>query len=159
MNDEELIIEISGLEREINEVDREELLSKLRAQPTLDGRPRPTELKSKGNLYFHSIQDLRLAKMTENLEEKYREKKGCEYPQSEETFFHAQACFLQDLDRYLELLPNNQDNQKIISSLDLIRRVGTSALWYEDRELMNNLLDLYVKLDNTLIRPWAHHGE
>jgi hypothetical protein len=156
MSVEELITRLRNLEREISEIDREELLSKLRVQLTLDGRPRPTELKSKGDLYFHSIQDLRLAKVVENLEEKYRDKKGCEYPQSEETFFHAQACFLQDLDRYLELLPNNENNRQIIDSLNLIRRVGTSALWYKDRELMNNLLDLYVKLDDTLIRPWIN---
>ncbi|MDP2749729.1 MAG: hypothetical protein Q8O89_02775 [Nanoarchaeota archaeon] len=149
---QDLLSQLKELQRPIDDADRESLLARLRECQTLDGRPRPTALTNKCNIYFHSVQDTTTADMLMMLE---RTSKGDEYSNIDDRLFRVQACFAQDLDRYLELLPVS-GNEDIAEVFKLVFDVGISACWHEDRALIKNLGQLYRQIDNELIRPWAN---
>ena len=65
----------------------------------------------------------------------------------------CQACFVKDLDFYLEHFPQEEAEMKRL--FELVFNVGTSIYWENDRELLIGLNRLYWTLDREVIRPWV----
>ena len=103
----------------------------------------------KSALYFHSIQDLFAAKFQYKLEDLGLERRN-------DLILGSQACFVQNLDDYVSLMPDSEDpGHSMLALFQLILRVGKSADWREDRELVEDLHSVYRNIDNTIIQPWV----
>src|SRR3989344_3071861 len=131
MNKEALVAELRGLERPITDYDRQALLADLRSYPTDidEGRSEYKGWK-KGNVYFHALEDVRFAKTIYG-NDTLHTRLG-KYLKS------SQACFVKDLDLYLATFPGDE-SQEMRETFELIFRVGTSAYWDKDRELVTDL--------------------
>jgi len=147
MSKETLVGELTRLERSISDYDREALLVELRGYTTDTDEDRSTYRGWKrGNVYFHSLEDMMLARTVYNDDTLYRK-----LPNSIKS---SQACFAKDLDLYLDVFPSTE-SQEIRELFQLIFNVGTSAYWDQDRELVTELYRIYQTLDREVIRPWA----
>jgi hypothetical protein len=137
---------LEKLVQPIEEEDRESFVSILRNRKTdIDDRRHLTEWKP-GSIYFHSIQDILLAVSWDklnsvSLEEKYK------------AVMDSQACFVKDLDIYLENFPASE--VKIRQLFELIYNVGTSFKWSEKIGLLKPFSSDFKEIDNKIIRPWV----
>jgi len=140
---ETLLIKLKQLERPITETSRTSLLSDLRAHqvPDMDGRR--TAKWKRGNIYFHSLQDLLLAHFEVHNNPGHDNKRLKE----------SQACFVKDLDLYLAGFPQEEESMRRI--FESVFSVGTSAYWHEDPNLVKELYSVYLALDFEGIRPWV----
>src|SRR3989338_6972473 len=129
MSIDALLAELKQLERPISDDARDELLADLRVYPSgIDGR-RTTEWK-RGNIYFHALQDTLAAEaIFRGTFVRYSDDEQIDYLKS------SQACFTQDLDKYLAEFPKEED-EKMKELFELIFKVGTSKYWTEDQELV-----------------------
>jgi len=144
---ETILDELKQMERPITEDTRTFLLADLRAHPTdLDSRrPTSSTFWKKGNVYFHSLQD------TLYVHGVFTENRG-----GEGFIKECQACFVKDLNFYLKHFP--QEETEMRKLFELIFRVGTSAYWEQDRELLLGLHNTYWTLDREIIKPWTRQG-
>lgn len=69
----------------------------------------------------------------------------------------VQACFVKDLDFYLEHFPESEAEMRQL--FGLVFQVGTSAYWENDGELVTELHRTYWTLDKGVIRPWVKQEE
>lgn len=141
--------QLKGIERPISDADLTALLTKLRQTPSdIDvARSTLTEWQGRGNIFFHSLGDLRLVQMSISL----RRNRGL--ATSEDRLLPQQACFVKDLDRYLQFFPETEPDMKKV--FESIFRVGTSAKWVTEPQLPLDLLPIYTTLDRDLIGPWV----
>ena len=148
---ETLLQELEQLERPTKEKYRASLMEKITAyqQSRLDSRYKASQWVGKGGIYFHALQDLRVIKDGLELEEL-----------TAEEALGSQACFHQNLQDYLRLLPKSEDPEEVIrDTLGLILKVGMSAEWIFDRDLVINLERIYGEIDEALIQPWSSDAE
>ena len=142
-----LIGKLKQLERPISQDARASLLTDLRAQPTEMDSVRPTspDFWTRGGVYLHSMQDTLFVHgvFAENMG-------GLEYVRP------CHACFVKDLDYYLWHFPQGETEMRKI--FDAVFRVGTSAPWENDKELVLGLHRIYWTLDTEVIRPWVELG-
>ena len=108
----------------------------------LDDRREPKTEWKRQNIYFHSLQDtLFAARMAR--------------PTQLTVIRSVQACFVKDLDDYLERFPDTED-QDMKQVFQKVFDIGTSVLWDQDREFIKAFDKSYWELDGQLLRPWAH---
>ncbi|MBI2330134.1 hypothetical protein HYU94_01985 [Candidatus Daviesbacteria bacterium] len=136
---ESLIVEIEQINQQLSPQAKANLLTTLRMCPTDIDDQRVIEWKP-GNIYFHSLQDLRFAILPSVLPEEIR---------------MSQACFVKDLDLYLKGFPKTEA-EEIYRIFQTIFNAGTSFYWDEDRDHVKNLYEVYCKLDKEIIRPWVN---
>ena len=150
MTREVYLEQLRRVARPISDGDRTTLLTELRQTPTdIDpSRTALTEWLGKGKIFFHSLGDLRAIEMDISM---FRD--GIVIPKRNKTIASTQACFVKDLDRYLQFFP--QTEQAMREIFESILRVGTSARWTVDPQLPLDLLPLYESIDTDLIRPWV----
>ena len=152
---ENLMEELKKLERPLKPEVKERLMLDIRlSQEKLnieDPRFKNPEWEGKSSIYFHSYQDLIFASHS------YSQPVDITF--NPEEVMQSQACFVQDLENYLKLLPESEDPSKNIRGIfEMILKVGTSAYWNRDRGLVVNLFRVYDAIDNTIIRPWVRDG-
>jgi hypothetical protein len=140
----ELVNKLRRLERPISEADRNSLLTNLRAYPTGMDHERSTDPTywKRGSVYFHSLQDTKFA--SEALSERWP---------GQHFVKECQACFAKDLETYLKGFPREEAEMKGL--FELIFKVGTSAYWEKDQQLLIELDRLYKALDEKVITPWV----
>ena len=151
MTREVYLEQLKIVERPISDADRTTLLTELRQTPAdIDAsRTRLTEWRGRGNIFFHSLGDLRLMAMVMS-----GLKGEVHTLEDKKTVTSVQACFVKDLDRYLQFFP--QPEQAMREIFESILRVGSSARWTVDPKLPLDLLPLYHSIDNILIKPWVN---
>lgn len=139
---ESLLGEILGVGKVISEAQRAEILATLRATHTdLDDRREPKTVWRRGNIYFHSLEDTNFANWSINQER-------------HDVIRRVQACFVKDLDDYIERFPESEDSQ-MRQLFQTVFDVGTSVYWDHDMSFLKDFDKLYWELDKKVIRPWA----
>lgn len=139
---DELLEEVRQLNKYVSQPERQRraIQAELRAYPTdVDGR-RDTPW-SRGSIYFHALQDLILAVESQEAEMEEDQIKG------------SQACFVKDLDQYLEGFP--EGNDEIREVFESILNTGTTSYWSYSSLGTRKLYELFDALDVKVIRPWV----
>lgn len=133
---------IGIIERAVTAEARQEIVDTLRATHTnIDDRREPKTEWKRCNIYFHSLQDtLFAARMAR--------------PNQYAVIRKMQACFVKDLDDYIERFPLSED-QKMKQLFQKVFDVGTSVFWDQDRAFTLAFDKAFWKLDEQVIRPWA----
>lgn len=121
--------------------ERASVIANLRNMETpLSGRPQ-AEWK-KINIWFHSLQDVTLAKA------------GRVHIPSD-SLRTVQACFVEDLDLYLAGLPQEESEMRRLFEAILV--TGTSQYWDLERGLPSAMSEVYWDASRRLITPWARN--
>lgn len=137
---------VKQIARPITEEARFALVTDLRATPSdIDGRR--TAPWKRGNIYFHSLQDIQFAS-SRNLAWELSPKDSNKYRKG------SQACFVKDLDYYFAGFPPDETEMRQL--FQTVFDTGTSAYWHRDTALIDDLNKLYWEMDEEVIRPWAH---
>lgn len=141
----EILKDIKAMERTLTPELKFEIVASLRATRTdLDSRREPKTEWKRGNIYFHALQDtLFAARMAR--------------PTDHKVIREVQACFVKDLDDYIERFPADED-PKMKQLFQTVFDAGTSIYWDQDREFIKRFDKAFWELDKQVIRPWAQVG-
>src|SRR3989344_3341825 len=138
----EALGDMRAIEKELTPEVRVEIVTSLRATRTdLDSRREPRTEWKRQNIYFHALQDTLFAA---------REARPTDY----DVIREVQACFVKDLDDYIERFPADEDPE-MKQLFQTVFDVGTSVYWDRDREFIKRFDEAFWKLDKQVIRPWA----
>lgn len=142
---EEILQEINQLEMPIAPQQQDELMEGMnQVRLLLDTRG---YWSPRAELYSHSKEDLEAARGFHASSRQISESLM-------EQFWLAQACFVRDLQDYLSILTEKEDNDgKIRKIFEAVLKVGTSRHWAEDSELVLRLLRVYRRLENEYVLP------
>lgn len=126
-----------------DEVGRQRLINQLatRSLPEFDA-DRESLTWKKGNIYFHALQDLKLAGFVQASPD-----------DSRDTIGYAQSCYFKDLSKYLELIPTEESSMRPLFENLLV--LGTSFDWKESPEGVNALKKQFASVDKEVIHPWV----
>lgn len=134
---------IRSVGRELRPEVRRDIMSALRTTWTdIDDRREPKTEWKRGNIYFHALQDtLFAARMAR--------------PTNLDMIRRSQACFVKDLDDYVQRFPETEDPE-MKELFQTVFDVGTCVFWDQDREFIKGFDRAFWELDEQVIRPWAH---
>lgn len=142
--------QLSRLKVDMDPVEHDRFLTRLRSQSTdLDGRREIEEPWKRGAIYFHPLQDLKLATdriTTEKLDDL-----------DPDHTIGLQACFVQDLDMYFYGFPEEEVEMRGV--FQEIFDVGTSFEWEYNLERTVALKGAFTRLNQEVIRPWVIEGD
>lgn len=119
---------------------RAEIVASLRMTTTDIDNRRTTDWK-RGNIYFHALQDTEFAAIEA-------------HPTDYDVIRENQACFVKDLDDYIEKFPPQEDPE-MKQLFQTVFDVGTSAYWDQDRKFIERFHKVFSELNERVIKPWV----
>lgn len=141
----EVLGNIRIVEKPLTPEARTEIVASLRTTQTdIDSSREPKIEWKRGRIYFHALQDtLFAARMAD--------------PTDHDVIREVQACFVKDLDDYIERFPPQEDPE-IKQLFQTVFDVGTSTYWDQDREFIIRFDKAFWELNKQVIEPWTLVG-
>lgn len=141
----EVLGNIRIVEKTLTPEERTGIVTSLRTTQTdIDSNREPKTEWKRGNIYFHALQDTLFAARMAS-------------PTDYDVVRKVQACFVKDLDDYIERFPPQEDPE-MKQLFQTVFDVGTSTYWDQDREFIKQFDEAFWKLNEQVIRPWVLVG-